>query len=143
MELALNLGWLALSALAAAAWLLFYTPYQSRFSRGQGLILLLCVSAILFPAISITDDLQELVTYADDHAKRVQEDTVRKSVRPVSSVDRWSILRAFEVTSALAGARRLRSRLFLVQSSSALNVRGFFFIPLVEKRPPPVLLHSL
>ena len=56
MELALNLLWLAVSALLLAAWL--RAPSRRRLGGlTQGFMLLGCVILLLFPPISISDDL--------------------------------------------------------------------------------------
>jgi hypothetical protein len=60
MELLLNLGWLLLAVPALWLWLgLGSRRFERahRVSSGQGLLVLGCVLAILFPVISATDDL--------------------------------------------------------------------------------------
>ncbi|HEY6971700.1 MAG TPA: hypothetical protein VJA94_20990 [Candidatus Angelobacter sp.] len=56
MELTLNLAWLALSAvlLLAGGW---YGGLESDRNRGLIVLTLVCVVCLLFPVISLTDDL--------------------------------------------------------------------------------------
>jgi hypothetical protein len=56
MELALNLGWLLLALLLYWQWLRHTPPAHT--SRGVQLVALTMLVLILFPVISVTDDLQ-------------------------------------------------------------------------------------
>lgn len=55
VELILNLVWLAVAVAALAAW--FRWRAKSSKNTGQQLVLLALAAAILFPVISMTDDL--------------------------------------------------------------------------------------
>jgi hypothetical protein len=55
MELALNLAWIVLTALMVGLWVRF-APHEGSSRRGQ-LVALALVILILFPVISVTDDL--------------------------------------------------------------------------------------
>jgi len=70
MELALNLAW---AIIAAAGYALLFRRFAIRdagqlrgVSRIQCIIALTCFLAILFPAISLTDDLHEMQATAEE-----------------------------------------------------------------------------
>jgi hypothetical protein len=55
MELALNLVWLILALPAFVVW-----RRQSASARSSGIVLLGCLLALLFPIVSVTDDLHPI-----------------------------------------------------------------------------------
>jgi hypothetical protein len=59
MELLLNLLWLTLAVPAVLIWRRDLTSVQSsaRFCRSRSFVLLSCLLALLFPIVSVTDDL--------------------------------------------------------------------------------------
>lgn len=61
MELALNVFWLVIAAVSVALWRPLSSPLVARFRHRirppKVLTALICALAILFPSISITDDL--------------------------------------------------------------------------------------
>lgn len=64
MELFLNLAWLCLAALVTGTWLVF-GPRRACSMRLQ-LAALFMLVLILFPVISVTDDLQTALQLAED-----------------------------------------------------------------------------
>jgi len=95
MELALNLVW-AILAIASYA-LLFRslrmrTENARRPSRRQCVIALTCVLAVLFPVISLTDDLHEIQATAEDASAA---GVVKRCVAGQSSASARSFHQAF------------------------------------------------
>ncbi|HTC93519.1 MAG TPA: hypothetical protein VK699_08710 [Terriglobales bacterium] len=138
MELTLNLVWLVLSLAAGVAWVLGYRSSPDKCRLGQGLLLLFCVSIILFPVISLTDDIHEAAAYTED---RVQ-DAVRKNVRPAVSPQQSLLLFICACFALSFEAPRPRREFSLLRAASPL-FRNIRFAPAVQKRPPPVLSVSL
>jgi hypothetical protein len=133
MELSLNLVWLVLSLGACAVWMLTYRSFSGTCSRNQGLILLFCVSIILFPVISITDDLHEAAAYTED---RVQ-DAVKKNVRPAVSPQQSLLVLLCTCFALRLAELRPRQGFSLVRVSVTPLLRNIRFAPAVQKRPPP------
>ena len=57
MELALNLLWLVISACALAYWLRLRSEQENAPGMLRSLVVLGCAVLLLFPSISVTDDL--------------------------------------------------------------------------------------
>jgi hypothetical protein len=66
LELTLNLAWMVLSAALIAA----CRRNSKADRRAVGVIALVCLIAILFPIVSITDDLHGGALFADSKLKR-------------------------------------------------------------------------
>jgi hypothetical protein len=81
VELILNLVWVAVGAAALLAWLR-WRP-ESRESKGRQLVVLLVILALLFPVISMTDDLWAAQNPAEP-------DTCQKR-QLVSALMHWSV----------------------------------------------------
>jgi len=64
MELALNLAWLLLAAIMFSMWLQF--SRRTGLKRQTQLVALAALVLILFPVISVTDDLQAALNPAED-----------------------------------------------------------------------------
>lgn len=86
-ELALNLAW---SLIAAASYALLFRRFGNRgawhargASRVQCIVALTCVLAILFPVISLTDDLHEMQATAEEASPSGA--VIKKCVAGVSS----------------------------------------------------------
>jgi hypothetical protein len=74
MELLLNLAWLALALLAFTVFLRRKAPaWHSRGSHRTSLLALACVLMLLFPVISVSDDLHPTQAVLEDATKRVQQ----------------------------------------------------------------------
>jgi hypothetical protein len=58
MEMALNLAWIAGAGVACACWLRFPAETRSRHARSPQVVALAMLLVVLFPVISLTDDLQ-------------------------------------------------------------------------------------
>jgi len=142
MELTFNLIWLAICLGASTAWMLTYQPSACKCSRNKGLLLLFCVSIILFPVISITDDLQEATAYTEDRLARPQ-DVAKKAMR-LAVAPQQSLLIFLCVCFFVGLAERWPLINFgRVSAAASPLVRNIWFAPAVGKRPPPVAALSL
>jgi hypothetical protein len=139
MELTLNLVWLVLSLGACAAWMLTYRSSSGKCTRNQGLLLLFCVSIIIFPVISITDDLHEAAAYTED---RVQ-DAVKKNVRPAVSPQQPLLMLVCACFALQLTNHRPRMDFTLLNAAASPVLRNIRFAPAVQKRPPPAFALSL
>lgn len=107
MELALNLIW-AVIAVVSYSVLFYYDPLRgTKFDRGpsrsQSVFALTCVLAIVFPIISLSDDLQEMQATLEESSTSVL--AIKKSVITLSldhnrSLHRIPFLLASNATSA-------------------------------------------
>lgn len=107
MELALNLVWVIL-AIASYALLFIYlfmrTGDARRPSRRQCVIALTCVLAVLFPVISLTDDLHEIQATAEDASAAGV--VVKRCVAAQSSASARSFHQAFLIFASFESAFR-------------------------------------
>jgi hypothetical protein len=131
MELLLNLVWVAISAGALLAWIsLSRSSYSQRAGTLRGLMVLVCILALLFPVISITDDLSQTIGLAE--GARLQD-----------------LLKAPELRGIYHLAAVLPDIIFPFRSESSAIARKpvaetsipheVLRTPSVEKRPPPIL----
>src|SRR5262245_14723072 len=81
MEFALNLLFLAIAACAISHWLIC-RPSESKLARGtsQGLFILGCALLLVFPSVSITDDLHATFDAIEDVTFSVRK------VQPIAPV---------------------------------------------------------
>jgi len=68
MELFLNLLWLVVALLASATWLRHRFARLDKAGRRREAIALICALFLLFPVISLTDDLHAEVVLVEDAA---------------------------------------------------------------------------
>jgi hypothetical protein len=82
MEFSLNLAWFLLAALMFVRWLLL--PVRTRADRCMQFIALAVLLLILFPVISVTDDLQAVQNAAETDCcqRRVQACSCPHSILP-------------------------------------------------------------
>jgi hypothetical protein len=134
MELFLNLAWLALAALMCCLWRRFAPrPDKNRpADRRMQLIALAVLILILFPVISVTDDLQAAQNPAetDSCVRRDHECSVHHSIFPAAVAN--LPLPVFEV--APAGLLR-------AIGPGARTISGVRLQPLssIQNRPPPLV----
>lgn len=85
MELFLNILWLAISS-ASFVWFVrrerFGSPVQRRVLLVSGVLALTCVAALLFPIISVTDDLHSDATCAEESSRSQRGRGIRTAVQP-------------------------------------------------------------
>jgi hypothetical protein len=127
MELALNLGWMVLATSMCGLWM-YYAPTQGPSRRTQ-LISLVLVIAILFPVISVTDDIMMAQNPAVTDCCR-RRDHARTDAHPA--------------THPVAAMLPPFSAQFCCDSSQFLALRSLLdptvnlsAIGLIQNRPPP------
>lgn len=125
MELVLNLAWLAL----CLGLLVFFGPSLKKpaagRTRGAVLVAMLCILFLLFPVISISDDLNA--------TPAILEATKFKSF--LVMVQMLVALLAWSIVLPLQGTRLLWSRR---TEKSVFPLLGIF-VPDLFRRPPPSL----
>jgi EamA domain-containing membrane protein RarD len=135
MELLLNLVWLLVVAVAIVSWL--YHNHD-RSSARPGVLLqviaLACILAVLFPAISATDDLHasQLAVEASDVARKVL-----RSMNTVSSSGTLDWLHLLPALLLLALAVMPRRKFFTKASQSGRMLPAAGHFSLLESRAPP------
>jgi hypothetical protein len=86
MELALNLIWAVLALVSYSLLFRYLSSLGGKLeqvpSRSQSVVALTCVLAIVFPIISLSDDLQEVQATVEDASSSVL--AVKKCVIPLS-----------------------------------------------------------
>ena len=130
MELTLNLGWALLAALMAYLWLR-HGPREG-VSRATQLVALAVLLAILFPAISVSDDLQALHNPAeiDTSVRRTHVAANPHSILPTVVAYIQPMLAALSLgTPQFAGSRE-----------APLVSENRPFLTEVSNRPPPASL---
>jgi len=131
VELLLNLVWLAISTAALLAWVSWRKTSSSELAPKMmcGTMVVVCVLVLLFPVISISDDLSQSLSLAE--GTRIQD-----------------ILKAPELRGIYHLAAILPSLLWRPRCESCTVTRSFtaeapvvlheiFWYPAIEKRPPP------
>jgi hypothetical protein len=103
MELFLNTVWLLLALATLAFWACQRPAQRNERSLGQGLIVLGCVLTLLFPVISMTDDL---------HAQQVAMEDASATTK--------KLVKAGERAKALLNERQLPAVLLLPSPENAL-----------------------
>lgn len=130
MELFLNILWFSLAAGAVAALFRTYRRGQEKKRFLLGLGALLCAAALLFPAISITDDLHFNAFLVEDSnsTKRLANAVAHTS--PIAQVAWFGLL-------AFAFLLISRERTWCVVSTSSAPYEGTPFALSVLGRAPP------
>lgn len=141
MEFLLNFVWFVVSLFLLGLWTrnrLCHTtpprPGRPPLLPGSGtqLVALVLLIAILFPVISLTDDLMMSATLAEtEHAQRL--DLLHDGVSPLPHA-----LPGVLAALALAQAPARPARHELVPSDPASPAHSIGFYRPVESRPPPV-----
>jgi hypothetical protein len=131
VELLLNLIWLALSVTAVVSWILWRRSSSSEASPQmvRGLLVVVCILALLFPVISISDDLSQVPSLAEGN--RLQDVLKSPELRGIYVV--CAVLPA--IWLLLHTEPRLVVRNFAAEIPADLN--NLFWTPSVDKRPPP------
>ena len=132
MELLFNLVWIAISATALFAWASWRQRSSSETAPGMwlGVGVVVCLLALLFPVISISDDLSQVPGLAETN--RLQDVLKTPDLRTV-----------FQLTAILP------ADLLALQPQAGAAIRNFnsvplflhehFWAPSIDKRPPPQL----
>jgi thiol:disulfide interchange protein len=130
MELLLNLVWLVAALLvAAAAW----TRAKSETSGNQFWLLavaVICLWVVLFPAISMTDDLQQVIFASEENPQSLLLSDIHRQTTATPQL--LSVLALLSLLPAfLIASRDFLSRSFVVPPP----LEGF--LRPVISRPPP------
>lgn len=129
MELALNLVW-AVIAVVSYSLLFCYdasrgTKFNRRPSRSQSVVALTCVLAIVFPIISLSDDLQEMQATLEETSTSVL--AIKKSV----------------VTLSLDHQRTLHRIPFLLTSNATSAHRAVLGLSFGDQKPLSLPCHLI
>jgi hypothetical protein len=127
MELFLNLAWVLVTAVMAALWLRF--GVREGFDRRTQLVALAVLVLILFPVISVTDDLQAAQNPAEADC------CVRRDYVVVSA---HSILPAVvALFHPITAESPLGLQHFAVSGEIAVPVAEHPALAAIDNRPPP------
>ena len=122
MEISLNLLWLAIAVIAAGVWIFRWRP-ASRDSALSAAVALGCALVLLFPSISLTDDLHPQIVAVDAAAGK------RSTCQLISS--------AGSKVSLMPGvASRLAPHLFVAVVAHALLPGKLLFGGVVAEKTP-------
>lgn len=131
MELLLNLLWFAIAVGALSLWLPVSPSHRKQFRLGMGA--LVCVLALLLPAISVTDDLHFDTFAVEDSNSTKRLVSAAAHVSPMSRVV-WFAISLLAFLFALAGPTRR------VCDVCVENFPQSTFHSSVSGRAPPCLL---
>ena len=128
MELFFNLAWLAVAGALVALWL--RGNGQAHTERRGQIIAMAVLIAILFPAISVSDDLQAIqnASEADNYLRRDHLVPNQSPVQPMLAV----ILPAMTAGLGFGFLRFIAPSLLSVRQSMHPEIAG------IDNRPPPV-----
>jgi len=134
MELVLNLVWVITAFAALLAWVSWRKSSNSDVAPSmlRGVMIVVCILALFFPAISISDDLSQSPGLAE--SSRLQDVLKAPELRGIYYVA--ATLPAVLLLS-LQPAVRAISRDYV--RAGHLNLHEVFWSPSIEKRPPPEL----
>lgn len=122
MEISLNLLWLAVAVIAASVWIFRWRP-ASRDSALSAAVALGCALVLLFPSISLTDDLHPQIVAVDAAAGK------RNTCQLISSA-------GCKVSSAAGVASRLAAHLVAVVAQALLLPGRLPFGGIVADKTP-------
>jgi hypothetical protein len=130
LELLLNLCWLAISALALFAWIDWRRNSSSLAAPRmlRGLLVVVCILALLFPVISISDDLSQTLSLAEGN--RLQDVLKAPELRGI-----YSIAAILPMTLQLAP--RSVSMTSNLGSEPTFVLHEIFWTSAIDNRPPP------
>src|SRR5215469_3963458 len=130
LELLLNLCWLAISGLALFTWIDWRRSSSSEAAPPmlRGLLVVVCILALLFPVISISDDLSQTLSLAE--GSRLQDVLKAPELRGI-----YSIAAILPMTLQLAP--RSVSLTSNIGSEPTFVLREIFWTRAIDKRPPP------
>jgi hypothetical protein len=132
-EIVLNAVWFILAVASFALLFRSFANRSAEHSRGpsrlQCVIALGCILAILFPVISLTDDLHDMQVAVEDPSSSgvtVKKIGVNRHVTPIRAQNQSLFLVFFlDVTIALAASRNTSTRrTVLLSSGRPLNIFG-------------------
>ena len=130
LELLLNLCWLAISGLTLFTWIDWRRNSSSQAAPPmlRGLLVVVCILALLFPVISISDDLSQTLSLAE--GSRLQDVLKAPELRGI-----YAIAAILPMTLQLAPQPvSLTSK---IGSEPEFILHEIFWTRAVDKRPPP------
>jgi hypothetical protein len=131
LELVLNLVWITISTSALLAWANWRMGSSSDSAPQmlRGLLVVGCILALLFPVVSISDDLSQTLTLAEGN--RMQDVFKAPELRGIYFLS--AILPSLLLRGQLESRNLTRS--FAAQAPVVLH--KICWSPVIEKRPPP------
>lgn len=135
MELLLNLIWLVIAIAAVLAWVVLgrKSSYPDTPGMLRGLMVVVCILALLFPVISITDDLSQTISLAE--GARFQDMLKAPELRGIYHLA--AALPAILVSFRAEAQAQIVSR--SLNPEIRVCLRQVLLVPTIEKRPPPAL----
>jgi len=130
LELLLNLCWLAISGLALFTWIDWRRSSASEAAPPmlRGLVVVVCILALLFPVISISDDLSQTLSLAE--GSRLQDVLKAPELRGIYAMTAI-------VPMTLRLAPQPVSLTSNVGSEPRIVLHKIFWSRAIDKRPPP------
>lgn len=131
MELLLNLIWVAISGTALLAWVHWRRNSRSRSAPEmvRGLMVLICVLALLFPVISISDDLSQTLSLAE--GSRLQDVLKSPELRGIYYVASALPIIAPTLQPSSGAPRRN------LDPESPVRPQPILWTSFIDRRPPP------
>jgi hypothetical protein len=132
VELLLNLIWIAISLSAVLVWISNPKELSLRAPQGKlrGLMVVVCILALLFPVISISDDLSQTIGLAE--GARLQDMLKAPELRGIYYL-------AVVLPEVLVPFRSEAFKAILDwRVETSVNLYEILLTPSVEKRPPPI-----
>jgi hypothetical protein len=132
VELLLNLVWLVISAAALLAWVSWRRASSSECAPQmlRGLMVVVCILVLLFPVISITDDLAESAVLAE--GSKLQ-DVLKAPEHTIQFLVTVAPVQTASLTTKVALWRETPNTCASLKTLSGSS-------PNIEKRPPPQVL---
>ena len=134
MELLLNLIWVGTACAALFAWVSWRKTSDSDATPKmlRGMMVVVCILALFFPAISISDDLSQSPGLAE--SSRLQDVLKAPELRGIYHLA--ATLPAVLLLSLQPTVRAVPRDCF---RTARLSLHEVFWSPSIEKRPPPQL----
>jgi len=131
VEVFLNLAWLLLGGVSALSWMCVRRRSDSKSLPGsyRGLLILGCILFVLFPVISISDDVAQTPALAEDGARK-QVLTISKATESSHPTPAVAELKAFVPSWGFAFWRESENGQESFGMASSVD-------PNIENRPPP------
>ena len=134
MELLLNLIWVATASAALATWILWRQSSDSDAvpKMLRGALVVVCVLALLFPVISISDDLSQTPGLIE--SSRLQDVLKASELRGI-----YHLAATPSAIVSLSLEPEFHAFPKEYVRAACLILQEIFWSPAIEKRPPPSL----
>lgn len=130
MESFLNIVWAALGLLLLCGWL--RSDQQTDHGRGRQIVAILVLIAVLFPVISVSDDL-----VAMQGATEVTNSQKRDYLDPAGSHSLFPVI--FAILPSLTAQAVFRMPSFVLSGTPSVAARDRLVSVDIQNRPPPAL----